>query len=61
MLNLSTFEPAAVEMAYRLGQQPYESCTLPGGREGSVWMLHALRMAEHALMVEVMRNFGHPV
>jgi hypothetical protein len=57
--ELWRYQSAALEMCYRLGLDPYQPA-LNGGPPQ--WVLYAERMAEHAIMVETMRNFGvHPL
>lgn len=59
---LSQYQAAAVEMCSRLSEDPFAPVHTVWDGEQAVphWTIYARRMAEHALMVEVMRLWGHP-
>lgn len=51
-------QSAAVEMCFRLGLSPYEP-QVPNGPP--MWLKYAMLMAEHEIMVQLMRQYGRPV
>lgn len=57
--ELDKFQGAAIEMCYRLNEDPYQPLDAMRGDSPPQWFVYAKRMAEHSIMVEKMRNFGH--
>lgn len=54
-------QSAAVEMCHRLNLSPYEPLDSMNPSSPPQWFKYAVRMAEHELMVQVMRQYGRPV
>lgn len=59
--QLSTYEQAAVQMAYRLNENPFEPMDNMNPYSLPRWTGYARRMAEHDLMVRCMREYGFQV
>ena len=57
--ELDRFQSPAVEMCHRLGMNPFEPIDSMVTGSPPIWLAYARRMAEHWLMVETMRAFGH--
>lgn len=56
--ELHAHQPAAVEMCHRLNVSPFTPLN-PGGPQQ--WVEYAVRMAEHELMIQIMRQYGRLV
>ena len=52
-----TYQGAAVELCYRLGEQPYEDVHTPEGPRPR-WTKYAAEMAFYALATSCMRQYG---
>lgn len=59
--QVGQYQMAAEQMCFSLNEQPHEPVMLESRQEAPRWVLYAIRMAEHALMVETMRQYGHNV
>lgn len=55
--DIQKYQPAAIEMCHRCNVSPFD--LLENGRPR--WVDYAKRMAEHEIMIQVMRQFGSPV
>lgn len=59
--EVAKFESAAIELCNRLHVDPWGKIDPMAVDSPPQWFRYAVRMAEHKLMVETMRNFGHVV
>lgn len=57
--QLATYQSAATAMCYQLNEDPNQPMRAVSGGDMPRWMLYAAKMAEHAVMVQCMRNHGH--
>ena len=57
--EVQRFEGAAIEMCHRMNLDPWALADQMAGDSPPQWFVYAVRMAEHQLMVQAMRNFGH--
>lgn len=55
--QITTFESCAIQMCYRLNESPYEPIDANGTPR---WTLYAEQMARHLIMLQCLRDSGHP-
>ena len=56
--EVNRYQDAAVMMCNLLNEDPFKWNVSTGATR---WEIYAVKMAEHAIMIEVMRQFGHRV
>lgn len=59
--QVQQYQPAAIQMCYRLNLDPFEPLDSMNPTCPQQWFKYAVRMAEHELMVQTMREFGRPI
>jgi len=59
--QIQQHQAAATEMCHKIDVDPYAPSDQGFALSPPNWFTFALKMAEHELMIQVMRSFGRPV